>query len=159
MFTQNDLRQVMRRWPSGVAILTASDGLTTHGLSVNSFTSVSIDPEMVTVTLANTTRAKRIVDSTGLFAINLLPETQAELSDVFAGRIPEHADRFAGVETTPGLTQIPLLKAASAHVECRVVHTYEMPHSTLYVAEVLRAEKNADAPPLVYFNREYHRIQ
>jgi len=158
MFIKVDLRQVMRRWPSGVAILTAAAGSIAHGMSVNSFTSVSVDPEMVTVTLANTTRTKRIVDQTGLFAINLLSEAQSELSEIFAGKIPEHDDRFAGVEVRLGDNQLPLLEAACAHLECRVVHTVELPQSTLYVAEVLNAEKAADVPPLVYFNRDYHRI-
>lgn len=158
MFTKTDLRQVMRRWPSGVAILTTRDGDTIHGMTVGSFTSVSIDPPLVTVTIANKTRSRVFIDRSGCFAINLLAEGQEELSNVFAGRIPEQEDRFDGVELTLGLNQVPLLAQAAAHVECRVVHRYEMDHSTLYVAEVLSAEKAQDAPPLVYYDRDYHRI-
>lgn len=158
MFTKTDLRQVMRRWPSGVAVLTARDGDSIHGMTVGSFTSVSIDPPLVTVTMANRTRSKEIVDRSGFFAINVLAEAQQELSDVFAGRITEKADRFDNVKVTTGLNQVPLLVEAAAHVECRVVHKYAMDHSTLYVAEVLNTEKTRDKPPLVYFDRDYHRI-
>lgn len=158
MFTKTDLRGVMQRWPSGVAILTARDGEHVYGMTVGSFTSVSIDPPLVTVTLANKTRSKGLVERSGAFAINLLTEDQQQLADVFAGRIQEHEDRFEGVEVTPGLNQVPLIARAAAHLECRVVHAYAMENSTLFVAEVLNAEKAQDAQPLVYFNRAYHRI-
>ncbi len=158
MFIKTDLRQVMQRWPSGVAILTTRDGDTIYGMTVGSFTSVSIDPPLVTVTMSNKTRSKDMVDHSGFFALNLLTEEQQELADVFAGRIPDHKDRFDGVNVTAGLNQIPLIIEAAAHLECRVVHTYAMENSTLYVAEVMRAEKAQDAQPLVYFNRDYHRI-
>lgn len=158
MFTQVDLRLVMRRWPSGVAILTAADSGKVHGMTVNSFTSVSVDPPMITVTLANDTRAKTMVEKSGFFAVNLLSENQRELSDIFAGRIADHEDRFEGTQVITGLHQLPLLREAAAHLECRVVHSYAMQHSTLYVAEVLNAQKKRDVPPLVYLNRGYHRI-
>ena len=158
MFIKTDLQQVMRRWPSGVAVLTSRDGNTIHGMTVGSFTSVSINPPLVTVTVSNKTRSKELVDCSGFFAINLLSEGQHELSDVFAGRIPEHENRFEGVKVTTGLNKILLLTEAAAHLECRVVHSYAMENSTLYVAEVLNAEKAQDSQPLVYFNRDYHRI-
>lgn len=158
MFDSTDLKQVMRRWPSGVAVLTARGINAAHGMTVNSFTSVSIDPPLVTVTLANDTRTKAILDESGFFVINMLAEGQQELSDVFAGRIPDHENRFAGVKVITGQHGIPMLAEAAAHLECRVVHKYVMENSTLYVAAVMTAEKAPDVPPLVYFNRGYHRI-
>jgi flavin reductase (DIM6/NTAB) family NADH-FMN oxidoreductase RutF len=159
MFKITDLKQVMRRWPSGVAVITASYESKAHGMTVNSFTSVSVDPPMVTVTLANATRTKGLVDRSGYFAINLLSEGQNDISDRFAGRIAEDEDRFNGLSVKAGLASLPLLEVAAAHLECRVVYTYVMENSTLYIGEVLKAEKAQEKPPLVYFNRDYYRVK
>ncbi|MEL7590515.1 MAG: flavin reductase family protein [Anaerolineaceae bacterium] len=153
-----DLKAVMRRWASGVAILTSGTRLVRHGMTVNSFDSISVLPPLVTVTLNNTTRSKHLVDENGSFAINLLSEEQQELSDRFAGRTSESDDRFEGLEVFYTTHELPLLTQAMAWLECKVVHQYPMPESTLYVGEVLSALKVEDRPPLVYFNQDYHRI-
>lgn len=158
MESDTDLREVMRRWPSGVAILTSGNANVHHGMTVNSFISVSIDPPRVTVTLANLTRTKKLVDDCGRFGINILSEGQEEIADLFAGRIPEDGDRFQNLHVFFGENDLPLIREAAAHLQCRVIHTYEMKNSTLYIAEVLVSSKNEDKPPLVYFNRKYHRI-
>lgn len=159
MMTPVELREVMRRWASGVAILTTGDRHQQHGMTVNSFTSVSVDPPMVTVTMTNTTRTKQLVDRVGTFAINLLTAGQEELSERFAGHVNERDDRFSGLSVNYQYDEIPMLADAMGWVLCRVVHTYAMPHSTLYIGEVLLALKDKKHSPLVYFNRGYHRIE
>lgn len=158
MLKSVDLREVMRRWVSGVAILTTGRVENHHGMTVSSFTSVSIEPPMVTVTLNNTTRTKNLLDKTSTFAINLLSEDQKELSERFAGRVTEMEDFFQGLHLDFGEQEIPILSDAAACIECKVVHTYAMRNSTLYIGEVLRASKAENLPPLVYFDRDYHRI-
>lgn len=153
-----DLKAVMRRWASGVAILTSGSRLVRHGMTVSSFDSVSVQPPLVTVTLSNTARSKYLVDESGNFAINLLSEDQQELSDRFAGRTSDSEDRFHGLELFYTAYGIPLLVDAMAWLECKVVHQYAMPDSTLYVGEVVSALKAEDRPPLVYFNRDYHEL-
>ena len=158
-FEMVELMEVMRRWPSGVAILTSGDSVARQGMTVSSFTSISVEPPLITVTMENARRTKRMVDERGYFAINLLAEGQQDLSDLFAGRLSEMDDRFSGLEVVFGEYELPLLVAAAAWLECRVVYRYEMPLSTLYVGEVLKAQKSEDRSPLVYFNRDYHRIE
>jgi len=153
-----ELREVMRRWPSGVAVLTSSTREMRHGMTVNSFVSISVEPPLITVTMNNDTRTKHLVDETEHFAINLLREGQQELADRFAGRVSEYEDRFSGLAVFIGSENLPLLVDAAAWLECRVVHRYAMPESTLIVGEVINARKAENSPPLVYFNRDYHRI-
>lgn len=153
-----ELRHIMRRWPTGVAVLTTGDQTRRHGMTVNSFASVSLDPPAVTVTLANSTRSRKLVDEIGYFGINLLDETQLEISERFAGKIAEPEDRYEGLEVSIGLSGVPLLKDAAAFIECKVINKIELLNSTLYVGEVLFGEKLAERMPLVYFNRDYHRI-
>jgi len=148
-----DLRQAMRRWPSGVAVVTSGDKNISHGMTVNSFVSISIEPPTVSVTMANNTRTKKLVEELGLFAVNLLAEDQEHMSEVFAGKVGEEGDRFEGLEITTGKTGVPLLMCANAWLECRVIHRYELPNSTLYIGEVVSALVNRQEMPLVYFNR------
>ena len=154
-----DLREIMRRWPTGVAIVTTQDGNVRHGMTVNSFVSVSLEPAAVTVTMANSSHTRQLVERTGLFAVNILDENSAEISDTFAGRVPETQDRFEELPVFSGLSGLPLLADAIAQIECKVIHRHEMLNSTLYIGEVLHATVRSNSQPLVYLNREYWRIK
>ncbi|MDR3578222.1 MAG: flavin reductase family protein [Anaerolineaceae bacterium] len=153
------LRQVMRRWPTGVTVVTSRSDNYCHGMTVNSFASLSLDPPYVSVSLARESRTYALVKQSGVFGINILGEDDGEISDRFAGKISEPVDRFAGLETFTLVTGVPLLILALANLDCRVAHQYAMPNSTLFVGEVM-AVKNPNAGwPLVYLNRGYHKIE
>ena len=153
----DDLRVIMRRWVSGVVVVTSAFEGQQHGMTVDSFTSVSLNPPMVTFTLANTTRTHALVSQSGLAGITLLHAGQAALSEWFAGRSGEH-DRFEGVETFKSITGVPMIKEGMAFLEAKVIHQHAMPTSTLFIAEVITMAKIEDMEPLVYFNRAYHRL-
>lgn len=154
----SDLRVVMRRWVSGVTIITCTMEGEKHGMTLDSFTSVSLNPPMVTFTLATHTRTHAMVKKTGLVGITLLHQGQQDLSEWFAGRSGD-AERFSGVKTFELTTGVPLISGGMAYLEGKVVHQYEMPSSTLFVAEVVSMAKEEDIEPLVYFNRTYHRLE
>lgn len=148
----------MRRWVTGVTVVTSRAGDLQHGMTVNSFTSISLDPPLVSVTLNNGTRTFGLVKASGILAITILSEKQNEISDVFAGRIPEENDRLAGLELFQMVTGAPLLAHGLAHMDCRVIFEYPMPTSTLFIAEVLAAQSSESGWPLVYHNRGYPRL-
>jgi flavin reductase (DIM6/NTAB) family NADH-FMN oxidoreductase RutF len=153
------LREAMRRWVTGVSIVSSRNGEHSHGMTVNSFVSISLDPALITVTLAVNTRTHALVQESGFLGVSVLSRAQEDLSDRFAGRIPDGGDRFSGVETFSLLGQVPLISGCLAGLECKVVHTYAMPMSTLFVGEVLAAMHHMDGEPLVYYNRTYHRME
>ncbi|GAP12056.1 conserved protein/domain typically associated with flavoprotein oxygenases, DIM6/NTAB family [Bellilinea caldifistulae] len=152
------LRNAMRHWTTGVAVLTGRAGEIQHGMTVNSFNSLSLDPPLVGVTLANTTRTRNLVEQSGVFGVTILAEDQADIADRFAGRIPEDEDRMAGIETFTLVSGVPLLTSGLVCLDCRVVQRYPMKNSTLYIAEVLSVHHNRPGQPLVYHNRVYHRL-
>lgn len=155
---QLDLRVVMRRWVSGVAIVATVYEGQKHGMTLDSFTSVSLTPPMVTFTLANTTRTHAMVVKSGVVGITLLHQGQQDLSEWFAGRSGD-VDQFSGVATFMLKTGVPLISGGMAYIEGRVVHKFDMPASTLFIAEVVSMAKEEDMEPLVYFNRAYHRLE
>ena len=152
------LRQVMRHWITGVTVVTSQHQDVRHGMTVNSFTSVSLDPPIITVTLANDTRTHALVMKSGILAVTLLSQEQKEVSDRFAGRVPDHGDRFAGLVTFTLITGAPLLTDGLGFVDGRILQTHTLPKSTLFLVEVLAAQAAPGRQPLVYFNRDYHRL-
>jgi flavin reductase (DIM6/NTAB) family NADH-FMN oxidoreductase RutF len=152
------LRDSMRCWTAGVSIVTSIVNGRTHGMTVNSFTSVSLEPPIVTLSMNNGARTQQMVRASGVFAVTILAADQAEISDRFAGKIGEEDDRFAGLETFSLSSGAPLIAGGLAWLDCKVIHTYQMPHSTLFAAQVIAGRVGADQKPLVYHNRAYHEV-
>lgn len=152
------LRTAMRAWSAGVTVVTAAHQGTRHGMTVNSFTSISLDPALVTVSLQASTRTHELVTRAGAFGVTILSAEQAGLSDLFAGRIPGREDRFAGLETGRLMTGAPLLVGGLAWMDCRVVHSFDAGMSTLFIGEVLAAQSNGDGIPLLYHDRRYRHM-
>jgi len=158
-FPAEYLRHAMRQWTTGVTVVTSRFGNQRHGMTVNSFTSLSLEPPLVTVTLAIGTRTQMIVEQSGLFGVTILNENQAEISDRFAGRIPEKADRFVGVETFQLSSGAPFIQGGLAFLDCKVIFSYAMQSSKMYIGEVVELQPGKDGQPLVYHNRLYHRLE
>ncbi len=152
------LRHAMRQWTTGVAVVTSRVADKQHGMTVNSFTSLSLDPPLVSVTLANNTRTWNLVEQAGIFGVTILAEEQGDISDRFAGRITDDEDRFEGLDSYTLVSTAPLLASGLVCLDCRVVHRYEMAGSTLYIGQVQAVRHNRDAKPLVYHNRIYRRL-
>lgn len=158
------LRLTMRRWVTGVAIVTSRFGDHSHGMTVNSFTSVSLDPPLVGVTMNIETRTYQLVQQSGIFAVTVLSDLQVALAERFAGRGPEPQDRMAGLDAFSMVTGAPLIHGGVAYVDCRVVFQHPMTHATFFLGEVVAARPaslgsdGAERPPLVYFNRTFQRL-
>lgn len=153
-----DLRCAMRHWVTGVSIVSSRfDGIS-HGMTVNSLASVSLEPPIVLISLQHATRTYRLVIQSHIAGITILAENQSELSDRFAGKIPEHEDRFAGVETFTWETGAPLISGGLAFLDCRVRSEFPMEQSTLFLLDVVASRPAENDPPLLYFNRFYHRL-
>ncbi|MAT43414.1 MAG: hypothetical protein CL609_13840 [Anaerolineaceae bacterium] len=155
--SSEELKEVMRHWTTGVSIVSSAYKGKIHGMTVNSFTSISIEPPMVVVTLAKNTRTYDLVQDSGKFGVSLLSVDQYELSDKFAGRIPEGGNRFEGIDVFYLQTEIPLIKGGLAWVECEVVQVFDLPASTMFIGQVT-ASKTSEGEPLVYYNRAYHTL-
>jgi len=152
------LRVAMRAWTTGVTIVSAAYEGERHGMTVNSFTSISLDPALVTISLQASTRTHELVTRAGAFALTILSAKQRAISDLFAGRGIAVADRFAGLEAETLVTGAPFIKGGLAWLDCRVVHTYAGGMNTLFVAEVVSARGTGEGLPLVYHNREYRGL-
>lgn len=154
--SSDELKQLMRSWTTGVAIVTSVYQSEQHGMTVNSFTSISIDPPVIVVTLAKNTRTYRLVKNSKKFAVSVLSFLQHEVSDRFAGKRSEESDRFKGLAINH-LEGLPILNDCLANLACEVLDEYEMQFSTMFIARVT-AGNYFGGDPLVYHNRKYYRL-
>ena len=152
------LRQAMRAWTTGVTVVTAIHEGKRYGMTVNSFTSISLDPPLITVTLKQFTHTHELVEKSGEFSMTILSADQSDLSDRFAGKIPDIEDRFEGVATEKMLIDAPLLKGGTAFFNCHVVKSIPFGENTLFIAEVIAARGENEGDPLVYHNRVFWKL-
>ena len=144
------------RFATGVAIATvlSSDG-TPHGLTVSSFTSVSLQPRLVLVCVDFHCSAHPHFRANDHFAVNVLHESQEGLSIRFSER---EEGRFQDVDWYSETTGAPLLRGALAILECRIRETVDAGDHAILIGEVVRAESRT-GKPLLYFNRAYRSVR
>jgi flavin reductase (DIM6/NTAB) family NADH-FMN oxidoreductase RutF len=119
LFDSRELRRALGAFVTGVTVVTTTDGEGRfHGVTANSFSSVSLDPPLVLWSQAVKTQSHSTFFKAERFAVNILAEDQIELSNRFAKSSPE---KFAGLEVDVGLGGIPLLRGCNAWLQCRVV--------------------------------------
>lgn len=152
-----EFKTVMRTWTSGVAVVTSFWEGMQHGMTVNSFTSVSIEPALVVVTLANNTRTCQMVKQSRNFGVTILSEGQREISDRFAGKVDDVEDRFSDLKTFHLKSSIPYLVDGLGWLECSVKEGIDLGFSTLFIAEVIHTGTGI-GEPLLYHNRDYYRL-
>jgi flavin reductase (DIM6/NTAB) family NADH-FMN oxidoreductase RutF len=152
------LRHAMRAWTTGVTVVTAIHNGQRYGMTVNSFTSISLEPPLVSLALKKLTHTHELVEKSGEFSVTTLASNQKELSDRFAGKHPEVKDRFEGVLTERLSIDAPLIKGGIAYFNCRVVNSMPVGENTLFVAEVIDAQGDGTGEPLVYHNRVYWKL-
>lgn len=157
-FTPEDLRRAMRTWTTGITVVTAAFDGQRHGMTVSSFTSVSIEPPLVLVSLQTISRTHDLILRAQTFGVTILSAGQREISERFAGLIPDAQDRFADLETDSLVSAVPVLRGGLAQMECRVVQTYPAGTNTLFIGEVAAVQATEGGRPLVYFNRDYNRL-
>jgi flavin reductase (DIM6/NTAB) family NADH-FMN oxidoreductase RutF len=150
-------RAMMGAFPTGVAVVTArrADG-SPSGLTVNSLTSVSLDPLLLLVCIDHNASSHTAILESGAFAVNLLGEEDAGLSDTFARAVRD--ERFEGLEWRKGPSDSPILAQALGWIDCRVHQTHVAGDHTIVVGRVEAFELDGGWP-LVYHRGRYARLE
>lgn len=154
MASGDELRALLRRFPSGVAVITVDASGQRLGLTVSSFVSLSLDPPLVGVAVARQAAMHELLREAGGFAVSLLAGGQEWLAQHFARGMPPIA-MWHGVATREEAAGAPLLVGALGWLECRLAAEHETGDHTLFVGEVLSVEEGERAPPLVHVDGGY----
>ena len=148
-------RLALSQFATGVTVVLTRDAAGAPvGLTVNAFTSVSLDPPLVLICVDVRSDAHDPIAASGIFGVSVLSETQEDVSRRFAWRGP---DKFQGVVLEHGETGALLVPGATAHLECTVVEAHRAGDHTIYVGQV-RVLRVNPGPPLVYHRGGYRRL-
>lgn len=145
------LRSALGSFTTGVTIVTTSAGSHDAGVTVNSFNSVSLDPPMVLWSLAKSSGSFDTYHNAEYFAVHILAADQEALSARFATR---GIDKFAGVEFSRGVGNVPILAGCTSVFHCRTVYRYEGGDHEIYVGMVEQFE-HYERPALVFHGGKY----
>ncbi len=152
---KQQFRRICGKFASGITIATVldADGAC-HGMTANSFTSVSLVPPLVLICVDHRARIREHFRIGPHFGINILSAGQKELSDRFAG---SGYDRFEGTSWYPGKTGVPLLPDVLATIECSRANVVTAGDHDIVIGEVVHADCQ-DGEPLVFYGGQYRLL-
>jgi flavin reductase (DIM6/NTAB) family NADH-FMN oxidoreductase RutF len=153
----DELRALMRRFPSGVAVVTVDNGREQTGLTVGSLVSLSLQPPLVGVSIARTSPFHDLIDEAAAFAVNVLAADQASLAQHFARSGMPPLVRWDGIARRAG-TVAPLLEGAAGWLECRIRERVPVGTHTFFVGEVERVEPGRGDGALSYLDGSFHPL-
>ncbi|MBY0341619.1 MAG: flavin reductase family protein [Rhodocyclaceae bacterium] len=150
------LRQAFGSFATGVTVVTALDARGNPvGLTANSFSAVSLEPPLLLWCISLTTPSFAAFRDCSHYAINVLSADQEDISNRFAN---PSADKFAGLEWTPGAGGAPVLAGCIANFECANTHGYPGGDHLIMVGQIAHCRVNLDAP-LLFFASKYAALQ
>lgn len=148
----SDLRRILGHFATGVAVVTTTSREGRHeALTVNSFSSVSLNPPLVLWCLRRESRAVPAFAGSDMFAVNILGSHQQDVSAHFARA---KADIFAGVRYRLGKSGCPLLETVAAHLECRLENTIDAGDHLIFIGRIIHAA-HEEREPLVFSKGRY----
>lgn len=154
------LRATMRRWASGVSVVTSAHEGRRAGMTVSAFFSVSLEPPTILVALHEGAETLAHLRRSGTFAVSLLGASQEAVSARFAGYgLPPGADRFEGARVEVRPSGVAVLTDAVAWIEAKVTALHASGTHVLVLGEVIAtAAREGAEGPLVYWDRAYRRL-
>ncbi|RUP40058.1 MAG: flavin reductase [Gordonia sp. (in: high G+C Gram-positive bacteria)] len=150
------MRKALGRFASGVTIVTTAESElddSVHGMTANAFTSVSLDPPLVLVSIANRAKMNDKITATGRYGVSILASDQEPLSLHFAGATERHdLVRFTWRKG------VPLLEGALVHLSCQVTDSHPAGDHTLHIGRVDELWYD-DGRPLVFYTGSFRALE
>lgn len=151
-------RELMRRYPTGVTVVTTRDGDVDHGMTANAVTSVSLDPILFSVCVAHEARLHDYLDRAGHFVVNLLAADQDAISTVFADKSLSDDDRWSTVTTHRSAVGALRIDGCIGYLECEVVERFAAGSHTIFLGRVQTIEPGEDKAPLLFYGGRYRML-
>ena len=151
----DEFRRACGRFATGVAVASVVDEKgTAHGLTVSSFTSVSLHPPLVLICIGHDVTVVEPFRRASHFGINFLGEQDRDISQRFATK---GLDKFEGIAWRRGLTGVPLIDCALGAMECETHQRISSGDHDILVGRVV-ATRVEEGSPLIYYASRYHRL-
>ena len=151
-FDARKFRDVMGTFTTGVTVVTTMSSKVPHGITANSFTSVSLSPPLVMFCLGKSSNNFDAFMSSDHFAVNILAKHQDIISTRFAAY---EGDRFEGVKWGTWESGAPILEEVVSAIDCQLEAKHDAGDHVIMIGRVLRAEILNNTSPLLYFRGRY----
>lgn len=151
-------RASMRRVPSPVVVVTAQGPREARGITIGSFSSVALEPPLVSFNVARESRMYEVMEGCERFAVHVLGENQAHLAKQFAVPNLSGSKQFEAVPHTRDAHGTPILEGGSAVLHCQPHDSLPAGDHRLYVGLVLEVEERPDQGAVIYYKSGYRGV-
>ena len=160
-FSSTDFRSALGAFATGVTVVTTADeNRHGYGMTVNAFSSVSLDPPLVLVCAITGNQGSIEIERNKCLGINILALDQEPLSRYFASRDrPRGRDAFRDVAHHVGTSGAPLIDGVCAWLDCRLEQAYTVGDHEIFIGAVLDIHVDAGAQPLLFYGGKYRFLQ
>jgi flavin reductase (DIM6/NTAB) family NADH-FMN oxidoreductase RutF len=150
-------KAAFRAHPAGIALITATTAAGPVGLTASSVASVALDPPALSFSVTRATGSAGAILGAATFVVHLLADRHVDVAEAFAH---SGAPRFTPEQAWSRLeTGEPVLDDVPAALRCRALQIVPVGSSSLVIAEVLEVRLGPQLPPLVYYDRRFHRLE
>jgi len=152
------LKQTMRQLPFPVAIATAAIGKEKRGVTIGSFTSLSMEPPLISFNIDRDSQIHDLISRATHFAVHLPNPDQCKLCDHFA--IPDQSseEQFGTIDHYRNGYGSPILKDITTFIQCRAYEKFEAGDHTIIVGEVVEIDQQDGEPRVLYYDRSYRSV-
>lgn len=146
------MRDVLGHFVTGIVVVTATGPDGPLGFTCQSFTSLSLDPPLISFAPARTSTTWPRIRAVGAFCVNVLATEHADVSSGFAR---SGVDKFAGVAWRPSPSGAPLLDGVSAWIDATLWAEHDGGDHTIAIGRVVDLGADASRLPLLYYRGQY----
>ena len=156
---ETTLRDAMSLFATGVTVLTVG-GERAHGMTANSFTSVSLDPPLVLCCISHSAVMHDAIADAKRFGVSIMGAEQRDTAKYFADkRRPLGPEQFDAVDWIEGPNSgAPLLTGSLAWLECELVQFHQGGDHTIFVGQVLSSSRGASTSALLFYSSSFHQV-
>ncbi|MFT7267266.1 MAG: flavin reductase (DIM6/NTAB) family NADH-FMN oxidoreductase RutF [Porticoccus sp.] len=151
-----ELRNAFGSFATGITVITTLDGeKAPRGMTANSFSTVSLEPPLVSWCVGQESRLFELFQQASHFAVNILSSNQKSISELFAS---SHNDKFSQASWRSGAHNLPLLDDCACQFTCATEHRYSGGDHIIIVGRVLDFSDN-NISPLIFHGGKYQKLK
>lgn len=151
-------RSIMRRVPSPVVVVTAQGPNEARGITIGSFTSVALDPPLVSFNVGRASRMYEVMESCSRFAVNVLSENQVHLAKRFAVPGLTGDEQFESVSYRHDSEGTPVLDGVTARLHCTPHDSVAAGDHVLFIGLVVSVDEERDQGAVLYYQSSYRGV-
>lgn len=152
----SDYKAAIGKYPTGVTVISTIHRDKLFGFTANSFTSVSLNPPILSFCLSKKAGSLSSFQNSSNFVINILAFDQANIAKHFSSQI---ADKFSIISyNISSISNCPIIEGVVSFAECEKIHMFDIGDHFLFTGKVLSVQICNNKPPLIYFAKNYYKL-